>query len=152
MDKFEHMKKLIHIIIATSLISISSCNNSTKIKENDNVVEAESEEIQIAGHFYLKDENSTLVLQSGGVLNYTVQVGGERNIFGKWSGTADNIILSYRNEFGNYFRMGIVTISNKGLRVISSESFVRDYQDGDGNYIDDGLRNIGKTGTFYKRL
>ena len=146
------MNKLNYIIIATSLISIFSCNNSTKITKKDNVVESESEEIQIAGHYYLEGNKSTLVLQSGGILNYTIQVGGEKNITGKWSGTAENLILNYRDEFGNYYKMGTAIITNKGLKVISSESFVRDYQDGNGNYIDNGLRNIGKTGTFYKRL
>lgn len=135
------------IAILLSVFSFIGCNNN-KVETSapapapmsqDMQVEIEQElpieqekptntAIEIAGTYSGIDNvgmESTIMLLRGGSLIIRASVGDGTPDYGSWSGTADNLSLYHKDEFGNDELIANARVTQEGLKIIGGNFYPR---------------------------
>lgn len=131
------MKKqsiLITILFLTVSALIISCENggqNTKNNSQSNELEEktiERQKVEISGTYSGTDNvgmESTIILRSGRTLIIQASVGDGTPDYGNWTGTADNLSLYHKDDFGNDELIGRAEVTNDGLRIIGGKFYSR---------------------------
>jgi hypothetical protein len=125
------------IAFAMILILLNSCENKSS---NNNLNESKSssgnssnyketkKDIEITGTYSGIDNvgmESKIILNSGGTLIIQASVGDGTPDYGNWTGTAENLYLYHKDDFGNDELIGNARITEEGLRIVGGKFYHR---------------------------
>ena len=106
----------------------SSASESKSSNVSSSYQEETKKETQIAGT-YLGTDNigmeSTIILLNGGTLIVQASIGDGTPDYGNWTGTAENLSLYHKDDFGNDELIGNAKVTEEGLKIIGGKFFSR---------------------------
>ena len=112
------MKKLTLAFLGTLLIFLVATNCVEPTTNTNN--QSSQQSIQITGKYSGTDNvgmQSTIIIRSGGTLIIESSIGDGSSTYGKWTGTADNISLYLKDDFGNDEFIADAEVTKDGLRI-----------------------------------
>jgi hypothetical protein len=105
--------------------------NKEKSKQFDDLVyrcTGKRPEAEISGTYTGEDNvgmESTIVLKSSGTLIVDSSVGDGSLDYGRWTGSADNVYLYHKDQYGNEELIGRAEISKDGLQIKGGKFYNR---------------------------
>ncbi len=125
--------KTILLLTATLVISCGDnkkSNSTNQSNASENAAQAEEKvEAEIAGVYSGTDNvgmESTIMLESSGLMTIQPSVGDGTPSYGRWSGNADNVTLYIQNEMGGDQVLGNAKITDDGLRIMGGKFYSRE--------------------------
>jgi hypothetical protein len=120
------------VLMVALLYACGNKSNNSKSEEsqshNANLSYQNETEVEIPGRYAGIDNvgmESTIILQGGGLLIIQASLGDGTPSYGRWTGTAENLSLYQKDDFGNDELIGNAKVTQEGLQIIGGKFYDR---------------------------